>query len=91
MQSKVAYVDFIEIIDDIETTIKVYETKTHLFVFVNQSTTEIHLYNEFLKKILMKNCNGISNKKVEVICNLKKYSCINKIGENISKIVNGQI
>lgn len=89
MQTKVAYVDFVEKFNGIETVVRIFETQTHLFVFVNQSNTEIHLYNEFLKNILMKECSCIKNKQVEVICNLKRYDCIDEIGRHISKIVNG--
>jgi len=88
MQSKVAYVDFMETFDGIKTVIRIFETQTHLFVYVNQSNNEIHLYNEFLKGILMKECHSIKGKQVEVICNLKKYECINEIGKQISTIVN---
>lgn len=89
MQSKVAYVDFVENFGGIDTVIRIFETRTHLFVYVNQSNTEIHLYNEFLKNILIKKCHSIKNKQVEVICNLNRYDCIDEIGQQISNIVNG--
>lgn len=89
MQNKVAYVDFIETFDEIRTVVRIFETQTHLFVYVNQSNTEIHLYNEFLKAILLRECESIKHKKVEVICNLKRYDCIGAIGRHICKIVNG--
>lgn len=89
MQAKVAYVDFVETFDGIRTVIRIFETQTHLFVFVNQSNTEINLYNEFLKRILIKDCHSIKSKQVEVICNLKKYECIGEIGKQICNIVNG--
>lgn len=89
MQEKVGYVDFVEKYSGIETTIRIFETKTHLFVYVSQSNTEIRLYNDFLKEILIKRCKNIKTKNMDVICNLKKYDCIVDIGNQISAIVNG--
>lgn len=89
MQNKIAYIDFAEQFDGIETNVRIFETKTHLFIYVNQSHSEIHLYNEFLKNILIKQCRQMKNKKIEVICNLEKYDCIDKIAQHIVKILNG--
>lgn len=88
-QHKAAYVDFVENIAGSETTIRLYETPTHLFVYVSQPSTEVHLYNDFLQRILIQKCIRVRNKRIEVVCNLEKYETIDHIGNIISKIVNG--
>lgn len=88
-QFKAAYVDFVEDIAGNETIIRLYETPTHLFVYVSQPSREIHLYSEFLQRILIQKCIRIRNKRIEVICNLAKYETIDDIGLLISTIVNG--
>jgi len=90
MESKVCYVDFTEKYQGINTSIRIFENETHLFVYVNQQNPEIRLYNEFMKSIIMRNCRKAKRKKVEVICNLKNYSSIDEIGIDISKIVDGR-
>lgn len=91
MQSKAAYLDFVENIMGIETIIRLYETPTHLFVYVSQPCSEIHLYNEFLQKILIRKCTKIRNKKIEVVCNLSNYESIDDVGLLIANIVNGNL
>lgn len=90
MKSKVAYIDYVENIKGIDTSIRIFETETHLFIYVNQPHIEIHLYNEYLKKILMRECRRAKRKQLDVICNLDNYNCIDEIGRQISKIVDGQ-
>lgn len=87
MQSKVSYIDFTQKFQGIETSIRIFENKTHIFVYVNQCHNDISLYNEKLKKVLSNSCLRAKRKKLEIICNLKNYECVEEIGKEISKIV----
>lgn len=91
MPSKVAYVDYVEKIKGISTSIRIFETETHLFIYVNQPHVEIHLYNEYLKKILVKQCKRARRKQLDVTCNLDNYNCIDEIGKQVSKIIDGDM
>lgn len=91
MQNKVSYLDFSETFKGIATTIRIFENETHIFIYINQQHNEIHLYNDVFKNIVSKYSRRASRKKIEVICNLKNSECIDEIGKEISKIVDGKI
>lgn len=91
MQGKVSYIDFSEDFRGIQTSIRIFENETHIFIYVNQQHNEIHLYNDILRKIISKTSKRANKKKIETICNLKNYECIEDIGREISKIVDGSI
>lgn len=89
MQNKMTYIDFTESFQGVQTAIKLFENETHLFVYVNQHHNGIHLYNDFLRKCILRNTTRLKKKKIEIVCNLEKFECLDDIGLEISKIVNG--
>ena len=85
---RTAYVDFNIKVRGVDTSIRIFETETHFFIYVNQHPTEIHLYNDRLKNALIATCNGLEFKEVNVICNLVTHEALRDIVEYIQKIVN---
>lgn len=68
--SRTGYIDFKTDINGVETEIKILETLTHVFIYINQIEDQINLFDEELKKSLLK--KDIRRKKeLQVFCNLK--------------------
>ncbi|KAL6122513.1 hypothetical protein NUSPORA_00431 [Nucleospora cyclopteri] len=83
-QNRTAYVDFEQKFRGVETKIKIFETNTHIFVYVNQNPQQMHLYNEYLTENLKK---FLPSKRLFCICNLDSYECLKEISNTIVEII----
>ena len=83
-ENKTAYVDFVEKFNNVDTKIRIFETKTHIFIYVNQYPKQMHLYNEYLKNNIKKH---IKRKEIVCKCNLTNYEALNPITKMISEIL----
>lgn len=83
--NKTGYVEFNTKVCDIDTDIRILETLTHVFIYINQDEEKINLYDEDLKNILY-NRNLKKDKKMVVFCNLKSADSLKKVGELIYDI-----
>ena len=87
-ESKTAYVDFNEKYSDIDTKIRIFETKTHLFIYVNQYPKQMHLYNEFLRDNVKR---YVKRKEIVCICNLESYDALQPITKTITEILKNRV
>ncbi|KAI5169519.1 hypothetical protein PAEPH01_0782 [Pancytospora epiphaga] len=85
---KTAYVDFMAPISGVETAIRIFETETHLFVYVNQHPAEMHLYNELLRADIQSGYKQLNHKEVTVICNLANHDALALVKKRILEILN---
>jgi hypothetical protein len=72
------YIDFKTDINGVETDIKILETLTHVFIYINQIEDQINLFDEELKKILVKK-DIHRRKELQVFCNLKEKEHLNDV------------
>ena len=86
-QNRSAYMDFVRVIDGISTSIRIFETHTHVFVYVNQFPEEMNLFSDMLKGELMAKCKGMRHKEFGVVCNLANKEALIPVSENIIKIL----
>ncbi|OQS53879.1 hypothetical protein EHP00_701 [Ecytonucleospora hepatopenaei] len=82
-EPRTAYVDFTEKYNNKDTKIRIFETKTHVFVYVNQYPSQMHLYNEFLRDKIKK---YIKRKEIVCVCNLESYDSLKPIASTITEI-----
>ncbi|KKO74846.1 hypothetical protein AAJ76_4200013363 [Vairimorpha ceranae] len=83
--NRTGYVDFKTNINGTDTDIKILETLTHVFIYVNQAEEQVNLFDDELKKILKK--KDIKRKKsLEVFCNLKSRDNLNDISVFLHKL-----
>ncbi|AHL28906.1 hypothetical protein KMI_06g09800 [Encephalitozoon hellem] len=75
---RTAYVDFSTKVSGFDTDIKILETNTHIFIYVSQCEETIHLYDEALRKEIVKN-KVRPKKKLVVFCNMKVHENFNDI------------
>lgn len=81
---KTVYVDFAVNVHNVRTEIRVFETVTHLFVYVNQDTEEIMKYDGSLDRVLKR----VRNKKTRVVyCNVRGKDYLNEIGNHLIKVL----
>lgn len=85
---KTAYVDFSTSISGIETAIRIFETETHCFVYVNQFPVEMHLYNDPMKAALQNSCARMNRKEFTVICNLSTHEALDAVAKHLAKVLN---
>ncbi|EOB14203.1 hypothetical protein NBO_33g0009 [Nosema bombycis CQ1] len=78
--TKTGYVEFTAKVRDIETDIRILETITHVFIYVNQDDEKINLYDEDLRRFLISR-KLRNNKKMVVFCNLKSRDNLKAVGE----------
>lgn len=78
--NRTGYVEFSTKICDVDTDIRILETLTHVFIYINQDEEKVNLYDEDLKKYLTQK-NLKRNKKMVVFCNLKNQESLKKVGE----------
>jgi len=84
------YIEYTMPICNVETSIRILETPSDLFIYVNQFPDEIHLYNDALKDIICANCAYIKSKKIEIICNLAMHESLESVASNITEILNSE-
>lgn len=84
-EQKTAYVDFTEKFDKKDTKIRIFQTKTHVFVYVNQYPKQMRLYNEYLRDGIK---SAVKRKEIVCICNLESYDSLKPITNTITEILN---
>jgi hypothetical protein len=86
---RTAYIDTVEIVDGLETTIKIFETRTYLFVYVNQHPEEMHLYNDGLRERIERELKADydGKKHVFAICNLSSHEAMKSICEVVMQML----
>lgn len=78
--NRTGYFDFKTNINGVETEIKILETLTHVFIYVNQAEEQVNLFDDELKKLLIK--KDIKRKKsLNVFCNLRNKENLNDVGK----------
>lgn len=90
MNGRTAYADFKANICGISTAIRIFETETNCFIYINQSKTEVHLYNSNVKEYLERNCTNMAGKTFNVICNLSKHEALNEVNLLVASVLNGE-
>ena len=88
LNTRTAYVDFTTPINGVDTAIRIFETNTHCFIYVNQNPVEMHLYNENLQRLIQRKCGRIAHKQLMVICNLANHEALDGVTDHLSKILN---
>ncbi len=86
--NKSAYIDFTTNILGIQTAIKIFETETNFFVYINQNENEMHLYNDIIQNTLQRSCKSINGKKITVICNLANHESLQEIINFLIELIN---
>ncbi len=77
------YIDYCEKYHGVDTTVRMIETDSHLYVYVTQHPMQMRLYNAYLKKAL----NPYVQKKLICICNLETYVSLSEISKDLVKII----
>ncbi|KAM0671581.1 hypothetical protein CWI42_020680 [Ordospora colligata] len=81
-----AYIDFSTKVQDIDTDIKILETSTHAFIYINQGEERMHLYDESLKNEISRS-KIRPNKKLVVFCSVRTHEAFNDIKKIILDIL----
>lgn len=84
--NRTGYLKYKTKIDNIETDFEIFETNTHVFIFIDQIEGEINLYDNEVKKELLK--KNLQRKKEFNICsNLRSKDTVHNIVEHIYEIL----
>lgn len=77
-EGRTAYIDFSTKILGLDTEIKILETCTYIFVYVNQCEETIHLYDEALREEIARN-KVRPKKKLVVFCNMRAHESFDDV------------
>lgn len=84
--ARTGYLKYKTKIDEIDTDFEIFETNTHIFIYIDQVEGEINLYDNEVKKELLKK-NLQRKKELNVCSNLKSKESIKNIVQHIFEIL----